>query len=358
MSQLTHPSSPSAVEALDQLTLLQGRFREGIDRLSALYGDGATLAKTTWLRDQGVHGGGWRFEGTDQGILNRGSLNISTVHYDDLPEKRLSSATALSCIVHPDHPQAPSLHTHISWTELRDGSGGWRLMADLNPSIPVEEDRHHFVSRLDEALLSGGELSEREVEYMRAQGDQYFQIPSLHRTRGVAHYYLEQWRGSSWTNELATVQLFGVKVIDTYLGLVDKALRRATSPSDEQRAQQLDYHSTYFLQVLTLDRGTSSGLMVHDQNDVGILGSLPQRVSPLRLRQWSADLPSIQRQLMSELLEVLPDEEIALLSSDIRAQLAQTTRRFLRIHPEAISLQARGDILPPTVAHHQDSQTH
>ena len=75
---------------------------------------------------------------------------------------------------------------------------------------------------------------------------------------------------------------------------------------DEATAQQLAYHTLYFFQVLTLDRGTTSGLLVHDQNDLGIMGSLP----------------------------------------------AWVDRAHYRAHPEAVALQAAGDVVPPTVATH------
>ena len=44
------------------------------------------------------------------------------------------------------------------------------------------------------------------------------------------------------------------------------------------RKKQLAYHTRYFYQVLLLDRGTTAGLLVHDDNDVGTLGSLPGQV--------------------------------------------------------------------------------
>ena len=37
------------------------------------------------------------------------------------------------------NPYAPSIHMHISWTELKSGKGTWRIMADLNPSIASDD---------------------------------------------------------------------------------------------------------------------------------------------------------------------------------------------------------------------------
>lgn len=351
MSQMTYPKSPRAHEVLDILTQLQHSFREGLNQLSVSYGDGQHLNYTPWLRDGGIHGGGWRYEGTDIGILNRCSLNISSVHYDDLPQKRLSSATALSCIVHPHVPHAPSLHTHISWTELKtEEGGGWRLMADLNPSLPDQDQSHYFIQQVTQGMKT---LPAEWVDYAKAQGDRYFWIPYLDRHRGVAHFYLEQWKSDHPATDLKLAQCFGEHVINAYLTLLKQSLERDHTPTTEEVDAQLAYHSAYFLQVLTLDRGTSSGLLVHNQNDKGILGSLPQRIDRDLLTSWVHRLPHPQTVLLQELLNILPEETVVNLTSEIRKRLAEVVRSHYQKYPEAIALQARGDILPPTVAHHE-----
>ena len=351
MTQMTHPQSLQAHEVLALLSQLQQSFREGLNELSMMYGDRQQLQRATWLRDEGKHGGGWRDEGTDLGILNRGSLNISSVHYDDRPQKRLSSATALSCIVHPQHPRAPSLHTHISWTELKtqDG-GGWRLMADLNPSTPNQTQRQYFIDQVSHSLST---LPEEWITYAQDQGDRYFWIPSLKRHRGVAHFYLEQWQSDDRRADLALAQRFGEQVINTYLSLLRESLHESDPPTSEEHQAQLAYHSAYFLQVLTMDRGTSSGVLVHNQNDVGILGSLPQRVDRDLLTSWISLQPSPQNLLLKDLIDALPAQQIVNLTSDIRRVLADIVRAHYRNYPDALALQARGDILPPTVANHQ-----
>lgn len=349
----TPPQSAKARRVCAALEDLQARFAAGLDGLSDRYGDGQHLAPASWLRDAGRHGGGHRREATETALLNRASLNISSIHYDDVPTKRLRSATALSCIVHPQHPRAPSMHMHISWTELRSGAGGWRMMADLNPSIPVEADRARFVEAMREGLRGAPDGT---VEEALAQGDRYFAIPAMGRHRGVAHAYLEQWNSGDAEADEALAARFGAAVIDAYIGLVDGALAPGQAPTSEERDAQLEYHSLYLLQVLTLDRGTSSGLLVHNQNDVGILGSLPNRVDRARLSAWADRLPTPQDQLLRALVEVLPDATPSTLSPDVRAALAQVVRAHYQAHPEALALQARGDVLPPTVANHGDSR--
>ena len=346
------PSSERAQEVLGCLEPLQRHFADGLNRLSVKDGDGRKLKPTRWLRDEGCHGGGHRLECTATALLNRCSLNISTIHYDDLPQKRLSSATALSCIVHPHNPAAPSMHMHISWTELRGQEGGWRLMADLNPSMPDTTQTRRFNDALSAIFV---ETPQGTLDKALAQGDRYFSIPALNRRRGVVHAYLEQWRTDDPAADLRLAERFGRRIVDAYLLLVADALKTTAVPDVASFETQLAYHTLYLFQVLTLDRGTSSGLLVHQQNDGGILGSLPNRVDPLLLASWRASMPSPQELLLDRILEVLPPLSPATLTPAIRLKLAQAVRAHYKAHPEALSLQARGDVLPPTVANHTET---
>ena len=123
-------SSNKAKSTLTELTQVQHYFVQKLEQLAT----GTSFKGVEWLRNNGLHGGGERFEAASNMIFNRASVNVSQIHYEDKPEKAFLSATALSTIIHPQHPLAPSIHLHISWTELRNGNKYWRLMADLNPS--------------------------------------------------------------------------------------------------------------------------------------------------------------------------------------------------------------------------------
>ena len=107
---------------------------------------------TEWQRDEGKHGGGARFFTANNAIFNRASVNVSHIHYEDDPAKKLASATAISTIIHPENAHAPSVHIHISWTEMKGREGYWRVMADLNPSITKQEDTDAFCDTLREAV--------------------------------------------------------------------------------------------------------------------------------------------------------------------------------------------------------------
>lgn len=333
---------------MEILSSLQTSFVNGLEGVC----DDVQFEKTSWLRDEGRHGGGSRYSTGDNDYFDRASVNVSQIHYDDLPDKKLDSATALSTIIHPRHPRAPSMHMHISWTEMKDevaesgrGRGYWRMMADLNPSIENSDDTEAFRECLKNVAPS-------QYDEASAQGDRYFYIPALVRHRGVAHFYLENYRSDDAQADMDLAKAMGSAVIDCYLGILRQRIT-SDEVSDIDAAVQLAYHSLYFFQVLTLDRGTTSGLLVHDQNDVGIMGSLPSHVDKSLLLSWRERLPAPQGALLDRILMALPDGETSLVDTGVKIAVAGAVREHYQLHPEALQLQATGDVIPPTVENHR-----
>ena len=80
---------------------LQRCFVDELDAIEEGAGGTQRCEPITWLRDEGRHGGGTRLVMGDTCAFDRASVNVSAIHYDDMPEKALASATALSTIVHP-----------------------------------------------------------------------------------------------------------------------------------------------------------------------------------------------------------------------------------------------------------------
>ncbi len=324
---------------------LQQRFVNKLNAISKKFGSDKPYEPTEWFRDEGRHGGGVRFMATDETIFNRASVNTSQVQYDDDTSKQLASASAISTIIHPKNPLAPSVHIHISWTELKNGSGYWRVMADLNPAIEFNEDKAQFKSKLEQA--APGQYAEAAP-----QGDRYFNIPVLGRTRGVTHFYLENYFSGDFEADMKMARTVGEAAIDTYIDILTAALEKRTSPTEADRKKQLDYHTLYFFQVLTLDRGTTSGLLVHDQNDIGILASLPSHINRALLASWKPKMPKPQDQLLQGMIDCLLDTETCPVEDDTKQALAKFMRAHYRAHPEAIDMQASGNSIPSTVNNH------
>ena len=335
--------SPRAAETLALVDSLQSRFVSALETVARSHDEARGFTEVAWGRDEGRHGGGRRLVAPSGSVFDRGSINVSQIHYDDLPSKRLASATALSAIVHPRSPHAPSVHMHFSHTEMRDGAGYWRMMADLNPALPVASDTQRFAEAL--ARESGVLYSMAATE-----GDAYFWIPALERHRGVTHFYLESYDSGDFEADKTLAGRLGEAAIAAYASIIGAAAGRPGSRDEQSR--QLAYHTLYFFQVLTLDRGTTSGLLVHDQNDVGILGSLPSHVDPDLLASWRPRLDPLQRPLLDRIVAQLPVDRPAAVCEDVKRSLAREVRAFYRDNRDALALQARGSVVPPTVANH------
>lgn len=338
------PESRESVRSLGLVRKLQSEFVRGLEQVAAESGEPAAFEKAEWLRDGGRHGGGDRFYSAGNGMFNRASVNVSHVHYQDLPGKELASATALSTIIHPANPHVPSMHMHISWTEMKAGTGYWRMMADLNPAIEYDDDSLVFRDALKGA--AGGYF-----DAATGQGERYFFIPVLERHRGVVHYYLEGHCSGNFEEDLEMAERVGHGVISAYLEIVRRGLTERTDVSPSDRELQLAYHTLYFFQVLTLDRGTTSGLLVHGQNDLGIMGSLPGAVDRALLQSWRGRMPSPQGDLLDALVRVLPESGV--VDDSARLHLAAAVREHYRANPGALAMQARGDSVPPTVQNHR-----
>ena len=343
----TYSSKKEAKSSNELVENLQNYFVDKLNGISKAFGENQAFEAVEWLRDEGLHGGGVRFEAKDEMIFNRASINISQVHYDDEKTKKLSSATAISCIIHPKNPHAPSMHMHFSWTQMREGKGYWRLMADLNPSLlPSTKEKKIFDTMLANAA------GEKYIKEGLAQGERYFNIPVLNRTRGVSHFYLENFNTGDFEQDRVYVEQFAKKVVDAYIEIITNALKEHTGYTQEERQTQIDYHTLYLFQVLTLDRGTTSGLLVHNQNDVGIMGSIPSHVNRDLLASWVSKMPKPQEKLLESILEALPKENPTPVEVETKKRLANAVREHYKAYPEALSQQASGEIIPPTVDNH------
>ncbi len=323
---------------------LQAYFVSKLNDISNKLGENKVFEAVSWERDEGLHGGGVRYEARDT-LFNRASVNVSQVHYDEDHTKKLSSATAISTIIHPANPHAPSMHMHISWTQIREEAGYWRIMADLNPSLENNDFQKEFEKAVEIA----------SAEYYaegKAQGDRYFDIPVLGRTRGVSHFYLENFNTGDFQADKAFAYAMGLSIVDAYISIVSKALRGHANYTEEEKMIQIDYHTLYLFQVLTLDRGTTSGLLVHNQNDVGIMGSIPSHVNKPLLYSWLDLMPHPQERLLLTLLDALPEGKIVTITPTVKKRLANAVRIHYKEFPEALSMQASAQSTPPTVDNH------
>ena len=238
--------SPEAKIASKLVEELQTYFVSKLNDISLKLGNAKVFEAVEWERDEGLHGGGVRYEARDETVFNSASVNVSQVHYDEDETKKLSSSTAISTIIHPHNPHAPSMHMHISWTQMRDKKGYWRIMGDLNPSLKNDMLKKEF----EEALKN---VSGTYYDEGAAQGDRYFNIPVLKRTRGVSHFYLENFNRGDFEADRTFAFTMGKAIIDAYIAIIRDALESEPTFTKEEKMTQIDYHTLYLFQVLTLD---------------------------------------------------------------------------------------------------------
>lgn len=318
-------TSKNAISALNMLSQAQHYFVKQLSQLCQTQPLPAQFKSVQWYRDNGTHGGGSRYEAPQNSLFNQGSVNVSQIQYEDRPDKAFISATALSTIIHPSDANIPSIHIHVSWTELRSGKSYWRLMADLNPAMVCEADKKRFNETLQRV---GGDYFESATK----QGNEYFYIPTLKKHRGVSHFYLEAFNPVKEDGGQFAKQ-FLLAVIECYIAIFSDKLEHQSIATDAQIKAQLDYHTLYFYQVLTLDKGTTAGLLVHNQNDVGTLGSLPAFINRPLLAQWVSQTPAPGDKLVKALLAVLPESERCAITVQVKTEIAQVIRLHYQHHP-------------------------
>lgn len=334
MVATTYAKSPRAQQALQLLTEMQTRLTEQLSSLSTNPLDG--FSPISWQRNHGAWGGGRRLTTHDDATLfNRASANFSQVQYEECPERKLASATALSTIIHPRHPTSPSLHLHVSYTEDKQGTGSWRLMVDLNPSHPRPAETACFAASLYA-------VNPKLYSLACQAGDRYFFIPALQRHRGSFHYYLEGQSCGKGDDDVALARTFTATAITSYRAILSESLPHAPEVHEHADTRQLEYHTLYFLQVLTLDRGTTVGLLAHADNDLGVMASLPRVIDRRYLEAWRSLHPPEQQALVAALLACLPhgSSGVTIIGDEVKLRLAQAVRNFYQHHPEALPLQA------------------
>ncbi|MGB1103867.1 MAG: coproporphyrinogen III oxidase [Crocinitomicaceae bacterium] len=319
--EYTLSESKKAHKATDLVKFLQLKF---VNLLEEISGESQFITQQ-WLRDNGIHGGGERFVPTSSSFFNRASVNFSHVHYDDDQDKKLGSASALSSIIHPQNPYHPSIHIHMSYTEMKTGAGYWRIMADLNPSIENKKHTEVFnnaLKRLSRAFCDEG------IE----NGNEYFFIPALNTHRGVCHFYLEEFNSGDFEKDLELTKQIATGIIEAYGVILDDAKIQFPDYSEMEKDIQRDYHTLYFYQVLTLDKGTVAGILVHNQNDLGILGSLPAKINGDLLNDWIDKTPEPYNELTAKLSNIVGQGKSVPIEDEQKLEIAQAMRDFYKKH--------------------------
>lgn len=310
------------------LSGLQLYFVSKLNAMALQFGEGKSCKSITWDYDKGKHGGGKQYGARDRSLFDHASVDVSSVHYTEVKNIALDMMTVFRTTIHPNNPHIPSMHFSVSWEKMKEKKGGWHIMADLNPSILGE-------SVLDKNIFT--ETLKNTMDYLydegTVHGDNYFNIPVLGRQRGVSHFYLEGYDGGHFEEDKALILKAGESIIKSYMEILSSKSKEYPTFTQEKKEEQLAYHTLYFFQILLFDKVTVKDLMLHDQNDLGVLASLPSHINKNILALWVEKISAPQDLLLKQILKVLPNVVPTPINEKSKKALAHAIRKHYKKYP-------------------------
>ena len=187
-------------------------------------------------------------------------------------------ATAVSVIVHPRNPYAPTTHMNLRFflvatDEDAEGVEGaqWHFGGgfDLTPCYPFLEDVRDWH---EAARAAAGP----HYDAMKQACDAYFRLPHRGETRGVGGLFFDDWSDGGFDASFDLARAIGNAFPAAYLPI----LRRRIDMSWGEREERwlLIRRGRYAEFNLALDRGTRYGLQSGRRVE-SVLASLPPRAA-------------------------------------------------------------------------------
>lgn len=185
-------------------------------------------------------------------------------------------ATAVSVIVHPRNPYAPTAHMNLRFFLVEAGNASteeshWHFGGgfDLTPYYPFLEDVRHWH---EVARGAAGE----HYEAMKQACDEYFNLPHRGESRGIGGLFFDDWREDGFETSFRLAKAIGNAFADAYLPILR---RRLDTPWGEREERWLLVRRGRYAEFnLALDRGTRYGLQSGRRVE-SVLASLPPRAA-------------------------------------------------------------------------------
>jgi len=250
---------------------LQDRICAGLETLDG----GARFREDSWDRPDG---GGGRTRVMEEGaLIERGGVNFSAVHGDQLPEAASArrpdlagqpfTATGVSLVLHPRNPYVPTVHMNVRYFDAETAwwfGGG----ADLTPHYGFAEDATHFHRTLKDAC---DRFDPDYYPRFKAWCDDYFTIKHRGEMRGVGGIFYDDL-ADGWDQTFEFTQAVGNAFLDAFRPIAER--RRDTAFGERERDWQLVRRGRYVEFNLVYDRGTLFGLQSGGRTE-SILMSMP-----------------------------------------------------------------------------------
>lgn len=265
------------IEITSELEKLDGKAKFKVDR---------------WTRPEG--GDGISMVMQEGAVFEKAGVAVSVV-YGMLPPAAIAQmrakhpniadtkepmpffVTGISSVIHPNNPNAPTVHFNYRYFELgAQGEDGKPVSwwfgggSDLTPAILYEEDAIHFHEVIKEAC---DKHDPRYYPDFKKWCDEYFYIPHRQEHRGIGGIFFDDLDNKSPEELFGFVQSCGHAFLKQYIPIMEK--RKDLPFTEEDRHWQQLRRGRYVEFNLVYDRGTKFGLLTPGARTESILMTMP-----------------------------------------------------------------------------------
>jgi coproporphyrinogen III oxidase len=184
-------------------------------------------------------------------------------------------AVAISLIVHPRNPYAPTTHMNLRFFIVEAQTPVWYFGGgfDLTPYYGFTEDCVHWHQQ---ALNACAPFGDGLYEELKQACDAYFYLSHRGEARGIGGIFFDDWSRGGFAQSLAFARSVGDHFLPAYVPIIERRMRAPYS--DRQREFQLYRRGRYAEFNLAIDRGTKYGLQSGRRVE-SVLASLPPLAS-------------------------------------------------------------------------------
>ncbi|MBT4162771.1 MAG: oxygen-dependent coproporphyrinogen oxidase [Gammaproteobacteria bacterium] len=212
-------------------------------------------------------------------FLERGAVQFSHSVGDALPPAASErnpqlaglgfEAVAISMIMHPRNPYAPTFHANLRFFLVNDEHWHFGGGFDLTPFYPFTEDVLHWHRTARAACEPFGD----DLYYrLKTWCDEYFYLSHRQEPRGVGGLFYDDWRERGFAGSFALTSSIGDHILPAYLPILER--RKDLPYGEREREFQLYRRGRYAEFNLAIDRGTRYGIQSGRRIE-SVLASMP-----------------------------------------------------------------------------------
>ncbi len=215
----------------------------------------------------------------DGPVLERGAVQFTHSRGDALPAAASErnpdlagkgfQATAISMIMHPRNPYAPTFHANLRFFLVDDSYWHFGGGFDLTPFYPFPEDVVHWHETARNSVQGFGDGL---YDHFKTWCDDYFFLSHRKEPRGVGGLFFDDWNQDGFEQSFALTRSIGDAILPAYLPILE---RRKNMPfTEREREFQLYRRGRYAEFNLAIDRGTKYGIQSGRRIE-SVLASMP-----------------------------------------------------------------------------------